>query len=132
MSDYGDVDVTGDPQLDVQYCQSPKRDFRRKPQPVDYLAPAKHGREKRQRRRQPQPMAPHVAQAVERDAPGLEAGWYRVDVWPDGEAAWTPVDAPGDGPRVTVQPEKAQEADRRANPQNGVSFPKPRAFKPAG
>jgi hypothetical protein len=54
-------------------------------------------------------LAPRAAQAVERDAVGRPAGWYRVDVTLDGRTTWTPVDQPGDGPQMTVQQSPAQQ-----------------------
>jgi hypothetical protein len=51
---------------------------------------------------QPDRLAPHVEQAVEHGAPGRAAGWWRVDIAPDGSAQWAKVDAPGDGPRITA------------------------------
>ena len=66
-------------------------------------------RERVEQRRQPDPgpgspqPAPHIAQAVERGAVGRPAGWYRVDIAPDGSAQWANVDAPGDGPWITAR-----------------------------
>jgi hypothetical protein len=54
-------------------------------------------------------LAPHVAQAVEHGAVGRQAGWYRVDVTPNGRTTWTPVDQPGDGPQMTVQQSPAPQ-----------------------
>ena len=52
MSDCGDFDVTGDPQLDQFGYQSPKRDFTPpSTPPVDFLAQAKRDRAARQARR---------------------------------------------------------------------------------
>ena len=49
-------------------------------------------------------LAPHVARAV---AAGMtqprDLGWWRIDVDSTGRAVWTKVDAPGDGPRITVE-----------------------------
>jgi hypothetical protein len=66
---------------------------------------------------------PHIAAAVERGAVGRAAGWYRVDIKPDGSAQWRPVDQPGDGPWITattpapqppaLQPVQPQPAPRR-------------------
>jgi hypothetical protein len=51
-----------------------------------------------------QPVSQDVAQAVERGSVGRHAGWYRVDVTPDGRTVWTRVDRPGpDGPQMTVE-----------------------------
>jgi hypothetical protein len=71
-------------------------------------------------RQQPDRLAPHVEQAVERGAPGRAAGWYRVDVAADGSAQWSKVDAPGDGhPWITAhtpapQPPQWQPVPRPA------------------
>ena len=48
-------------------------------------------------------LPPHVAQAVAQGMPGRDLGWWKVDVTPDGTAVWTRVDAPGDGPTITVE-----------------------------
>jgi hypothetical protein len=134
-SEVVDLDVTGDPQLDQFGYQSPRRDFTPPPsQSFDYLAQYRRDQAERERKRraavtnnladtrrrnaerrgqQPQPvtpaLAPHVAQAVERGAVGRQAGWYRVDMTPDGRTTWTPVDQPGDGPQMTVQQSPAPQ-----------------------
>jgi hypothetical protein len=68
----------------------------------------------------PQPvtpaLAPHVAQAVANGMPGRDLGWWRVDVTPDGTATWTRVDAPGDGPRMTVEQTPAQPVQPQWHP----------------
>jgi hypothetical protein len=54
-------------------------------------------------------LAPHVSQAIaEGMASGRDLGWWRVDVDAYGRAVWTRVDAPGDGPRMTVEQTPAQ------------------------
>jgi hypothetical protein len=75
------------------------------------IAEAKQRREARQASRgrgvvslppQPDRLAPHVEQAVERGAVGRPAGWWRVDIAPDGSAQWAKVDQPGAGPQITA------------------------------
>jgi hypothetical protein len=55
----------------------------------------------------PQPvqpdLPPHVSAAVAQGMAGRDLGWWKVVVDAYGRAVWTRVDAPGDGPQVTVQ-----------------------------
>jgi hypothetical protein len=117
-----DLDLTGDPVLDQFGYQSPRR---KSPQPESkgWLAQARDGarrqavannlaetrRRNAERRGEPQPAVdqstsqmppPHIAQAVERGAPGRAAGWWKVVVAADGSAQWSKVDQPGDGPKI--------------------------------
>jgi hypothetical protein len=59
--------------------------------------------------RQPD-LAPHVADAIAQGMPGRDLGWWRVDVDAYGRAVWQRVDAPGNGPRMTVEQTPAQPA----------------------
>lgn len=77
-----------------------------------------------------QPVMPalpaHVSQAVaEGMAAGRDLGWWRVDVSPDGTAQWTRVDAPGDGPRMTVEQPPAPNAVPQWHPVEEQTQPSP-------
>jgi hypothetical protein len=42
---------------------------------------------------------------------GSEAGWWRVNIAPNGFARWAKVDAPGDGPWITATTPPAPPAE---------------------
>ncbi|HWX98630.1 MAG TPA: hypothetical protein VNY55_01760 [Mycobacterium sp.] len=65
--------------------------------------------------RQPD-LAPHVADAIAQGMPGRDLGWWRVDVDAYGRAVWQRVDAPGDGPRMTVEQTPAQPVQPQWRP----------------
>jgi hypothetical protein len=130
-----DLDVTGDPTVDVQGYESPRHPYATPHVERDWLRQADADREQRRQRRrdalaqnkaetrqrveQRPDLAPHVAAAVAEGMPGRDLGWWRVDVAPDGRAYWTRVDAPGDtGPRMTVEqtPAPAPAAPQRQSP----------------
>jgi len=133
---YGEA--TGDPQLDVFGYQSPRQrggsGFRSTD--GERLARSRQDRAEREQRRraaveqnraetkqrvaarqQPEWLAPHVEQAVERGAVGRAAGWYRVDIAPDGSARWAKVDAPGNGPWITARTPAPAPQYRAPTPQ---------------
>ncbi|MGO9692952.1 MAG: hypothetical protein ACLPYO_03860 [Mycobacterium sp.] len=116
--DLDGCDVTGDPALDQFGYNSPSRRGQNltgfTSSGGDYLAASREGRARRQakraawrqrlaQRQQPDRPASHVEQAVEQGAPGRAAGWWRVDIAPDGSSQWSKVDTPGDGrPWITA------------------------------
>jgi hypothetical protein len=121
LDGYGEA--TGDPQLDQFGYQSPKQRGGTGFTSTDgeRLARVRAQRAEREQRRRAaveqnkaetrqrvaqrswaaQP-PPHIAAAVEQGAPGRPAGWWKVDISPDGSAQWSKVDQPGDGPWITA------------------------------
>jgi hypothetical protein len=126
--DGGDFDVTGDPVLDRDGYQSPRRQPRQAQWGNPWLATAERERAERHRRRRQRDAAcreatreaggeigavgnvvlsgdqllAHQAQAVVSGAPGRQPGWWAVSFDASGAAHWTKVDGPGCGPQVTA------------------------------